>query len=125
MTEYTKRYVNLWIKEDKNGNPMLSGKDKQTGSWFYVFTDKDDETVKRLAMSPPDGEMLTVGDLEKGVSDYGEYLKFKNYFIAENRFYDEADPFIRNKKKEYVLNKDGEKIPMPEYTLIISSAKEE
>lgn len=124
MTKYIKRYVNLWIKEDKNKLPMLSGKDKTTGNYYYVFTDKEDDKIKRLAMSA-DGDMVNIGTLIEGSSDYGTYLKFKNYFIAENRFYDEEDPFMKNREGDYIMDKNGEKIGSPEYTLTISKEDKE
>jgi len=125
MTEYTKRYVNLWLKTDKNGKPMLSGRDKTDETYYYVFTDKENDAKKRVAKSEKGKDIVTLGDLEEGSSDYGTYWKYNQFFIAENRFYDENDPFIKTRSGEYVLNKEGEKISQPEFTLSISERTED
>ena len=124
MTEYNKTFVNLWVKEDKHGLPMLSGKSKASGTRYFMFTDTKDQAKKRLAMAPDNGDLVTIGDLMTGESDHGVYLRYNNYMIVDNRFYDDNDPFIKNREGEYVLNTDGEKIPQPEYTLIISEKVE-
>ena len=113
--EVKRRYVGLWANVDKNENPYLSGTDKEHDTRYFVFSDKDDPSKKRLAKSIKGRDIVTIGDLSKRSSDHGDFLSTGDYIVSGNRFYDESDPFIRNQNKEYVLNANGEKIPQPEY----------
>ena len=91
MTEAKKkyRYIGLWVGQDKNGNPYLSGKDKETGIKYFVFSD-DKTKEKRLCSSKEGEKIVTIGKVEKKTNDRGEFMVCEGHIIIENRFYEEG-----------------------------------
>jgi hypothetical protein len=80
-----KEYIGLWTKQDKNGNPFLSGSTDSTV--FFVFRDKDDhskKTLHTLDKSVEGAKLEKVGVLENGSGDNGDYQRLGNTFIFKN-----------------------------------------
>ena len=116
-----KKYINLRIKtSEKTGNTFLSGFDKATETRYFVFSDKDDKKKKRLCSAKEGQDMLNIGTFEEKTGEHGDFLAFNKYLLADNRFYNEDDPYMTRKDGSYVLDSNGDKIPAPEYTLTIS-----
>lgn len=80
-----KDYIGLWIKNDKNGTPFLSG--SKDNIVYFVFRDNKDSTKKTLHTldkSVEGAKLEKVGLLENGTSDNGDYQKLGNMFIFKN-----------------------------------------
>ncbi len=80
-----KRYIGLWTKNDKNGNPYLNGSDDTTV--YFIFRDRDDATKKTLHTLPKgvEGAKFTkVGMFETVKGESGEFQKLGNMCIFEN-----------------------------------------
>jgi len=79
-------YIGLWIKNDKNGIPFLSGSTESTV--YFVFRDNKDPSLKTLHTidkTVEGSKMVKVGPLENGSSDNGTFQKLDNMYIFPNQ----------------------------------------
>ena len=80
-----KEYIGLWTKNDKNGNPFLSGsKDDMV---YFIFRDSKNPGVKTLHTldkTVENAKLEKVGILENASGDNGDYQKLGNRFIFKN-----------------------------------------
>jgi len=98
MTDQKKHHVGLWIseKQDKNGNPFLKGRDKENDIRYFVFKNKDGSD--RLCKAVGEGNLETIGNMEKIQGPNQEFIKIDNYAVLPNGFYEEG-----TNKPEYNL----------------------
>ena len=113
------KFLGMWVSEDKNGNPYLSGNDKETNTRYFVFSNRDNSEIKELSRSVDGGSITLIGQLTKRTSEHGEFLSCGDFVVAEHRFYDAADPYLKKKDGSYVTKRNGDKVPHPEYQLRI------
>jgi hypothetical protein len=76
-------YIGLWVKNDKNGNPFLSGSTESTV--YFVFTDKDgSKSLHTIDKTVEGAKIKKGGSFTVGESDKGPYYKLDNMTIFEN-----------------------------------------
>jgi len=91
MTETKKnQYIGLWENVDKNGQPYLGGKDKETGIKYFVFKDAKDPKISKLCTAVEGEDIKTIGTLDKKSNDFGEFMICEGYIVATNRYYEEG-----------------------------------
>ncbi len=83
------KYIGLWTKEDKNGNPFLSGSDDDLV--YFIFRDQNDATKKTLSTLPKgtargESKFKRVGTFDTLTGDKGEYQRLGNMCIYPNEF---------------------------------------
>ena len=79
-------YVGLWTKNDKNGNPFLSGNTEDVV--YFIFRDKKDSSKKRLFTldkTTEGAELEKIGLFENCETEDGNsYMRLDNMCVFEN-----------------------------------------
>ena len=126
-----KVYVNLWKRVSAKGTEYLSGKNKKTDEYFYLFNDKHNENLYNLKKKVgKDGSFQDVITLNKRTAGEGEeqsvFFSNGDYIVGSNLFFFNKDGTseMRNKEGEAVVDSDGNPLENASHTLTIGSSQE-
>jgi len=129
MSEENKKiYVNMWPRTSKAGNTYLSGKRKDTNEFYYVFKDKNNESIRRVSKkdaADDNADFESVIDLNvRNTEKDGEtitYFSNGNFTLSSNMFFfnEDGSTDMTDKEGNVVVDKEGNPKQNATHTLVI------